>query len=430
MNKLFEEMDCKEIHSEITSAVSFEISKMINEQKISLESAVSLLKQIGYRNLLKNIYIEKFASSLVNPVLTTMILNEIKRKEANNEKLLVDLCECYLGLQHYYFIEENVLSTCISCLLKEALNKDESMKTQKEVEMALLSLSGIDASTKIKRKHYFEEITEIIEYHQEHHNLTHLAYQSAWMFLIDRLICEKEFGGTVVNKLHFAREAVKELDYLKGCVDWKKREKSFIKAKEMWIIQRWNAVLRKCFNYLQFYDGVDATFVACIINVCEAAKKKYIDMFYEYLSLLKRMDNIKSMDCLLRGGAVDYFLVNIFQSTFDRELTKFSLNFFSILSKRLNKKKKNENDQSRFGEFVKIVSFAWNLLSGNSEKGSENAKRELAIKMTIFEKLEEEGFEDAILSFNGSFLELKFNKNMLTNPSEYIVYDSFFVAFL
>ncbi|KAH7827080.1 uncharacterized protein MONOS_17352 [Monocercomonoides exilis] len=71
------------------------------------------------------------------------------------------------------------------CLaLKATLNKQEDKKTQKEVEIALLSLSCLRKGNEIKKKKYLEKITEIIKCHQEHRNLTQLAYQSAWNLLI------------------------------------------------------------------------------------------------------------------------------------------------------------------------------------------------------------------------------------------------------
>ncbi|KAH7819689.1 uncharacterized protein MONOS_17934 [Monocercomonoides exilis] len=68
---------------------------------------------------------------------------EKKEKEKRNEKLLVDLCECYLFLSCGFTHE--LLSVCSPCLLKAASVKEESEENQKDVEMALLALSCIRA---------------------------------------------------------------------------------------------------------------------------------------------------------------------------------------------------------------------------------------------------------------------------------------------
>ncbi|KAH7832617.1 uncharacterized protein MONOS_16888 [Monocercomonoides exilis] len=64
--------------------------------------------------------------------------------------------------------------------LKMALNKDESEKNEKEMEIALLALSNIPEGMVGNKKMFFNETIEIIHCHQEHHYLTQLGYQSAW----------------------------------------------------------------------------------------------------------------------------------------------------------------------------------------------------------------------------------------------------------
>eukprot|EP00770_Monocercomonoides_exilis_P000423 MONOS_420.1-p1 / transcript=MONOS_420.1 / gene=MONOS_420 / organism=Monocercomonoides_exilis_PA203 / gene_product=unspecified product / transcript_product=unspecified product / location=Mono_scaffold00007:27207-27823(-) / protein_length=132 / sequence_SO=supercontig / SO=protein_coding / is_pseudo=false len=76
-------------------------------------------------------------------IFEKMIIDENEKKEGKNEKLLVDLCECYLLFYSGVF-SSKMLSLCVPCLLKFALKKEEREKVQKEVEMALLALSCID----------------------------------------------------------------------------------------------------------------------------------------------------------------------------------------------------------------------------------------------------------------------------------------------
>ncbi|KAH7822141.1 uncharacterized protein MONOS_5955 [Monocercomonoides exilis] len=112
-----------------------------------------------------------------------MIIDEEKKKEEKNEKLLTDLCECYLALlERKHFVPDDVLKIVVHYILRAASNKEESEEVQKEVEMALLPLSNIFPYTVEKEEHE-KELIEILLHHRQHHNLTHLAYQSALILL-------------------------------------------------------------------------------------------------------------------------------------------------------------------------------------------------------------------------------------------------------
>ncbi|KAH7825924.1 uncharacterized protein MONOS_9224 [Monocercomonoides exilis] len=91
--------------------------------------------------------------------------------------------------------------------------------------MAFLALSCIDEIYILDKELYLNEITENIKYHQKCHNLTRLAYQSVWQFLMYRFINDKSLEEVFVNELHFAREAIKELEELAKCEKQKKKEK-------------------------------------------------------------------------------------------------------------------------------------------------------------------------------------------------------------
>ncbi|KAH7818438.1 uncharacterized protein MONOS_18018 [Monocercomonoides exilis] len=150
-----------------------------------------------------------------------MIIDEYKKKE-KDEALLADLCECYSTL--VYGISYDLKSICVPCLVKAGLKKGNDENTKKEVEITLLALNHMGSSSEVPKELYINEIKEIIEYHQEHHNLTRIAYQSAWQFLICRVYWDEPIRRVIVNELHFAREAIRELEELTKCVDWK-REK-------------------------------------------------------------------------------------------------------------------------------------------------------------------------------------------------------------
>ncbi|KAH7830448.1 uncharacterized protein MONOS_4705 [Monocercomonoides exilis] len=104
-------------------------------------------------------------------------------------------------------------STCASYFLKVSLKKEESEEIQKEVEIALFALCSIKQQ-KLKRKQYLYEMKEISKCHQEHRNLTRLAYQSAWEIFVHRLRNDKSVEKVIVNELHFVREVERELEEL------------------------------------------------------------------------------------------------------------------------------------------------------------------------------------------------------------------------
>eukprot|EP00770_Monocercomonoides_exilis_P009607 MONOS_9559.1-p1 / transcript=MONOS_9559.1 / gene=MONOS_9559 / organism=Monocercomonoides_exilis_PA203 / gene_product=unspecified product / transcript_product=unspecified product / location=Mono_scaffold00399:23401-24648(+) / protein_length=314 / sequence_SO=supercontig / SO=protein_coding / is_pseudo=false len=247
MNGLIDEMNKEEFKSVFTEKLFDTIDKMIEEKKLSLESAILLLKHVGYCKVLKKIFLYSFDDSSLSKRMREMMIDENEKKKEINEKIITDHCECYL------YLKDRTISrlpyACVTCLLKDALKKDETEEAQKEVEMALLALGNI-GYWEMKRELYLNEITEIIKYHQEHQNLTQLAYQSAWQFLMNRFSNDKSLEEVIVNELHFAREATKALEDLSKSVDWKKKEegKGEREVKEVLVIERWiNDIF--CFLY-------------------------------------------------------------------------------------------------------------------------------------------------------------------------------------
>ncbi|KAH7818841.1 uncharacterized protein MONOS_12323 [Monocercomonoides exilis] len=236
MNGLIDEMDEEEFESIFTIGQLNKIDKMIKERNISMENAILLLKHVGYCKELKHISFYSFNYSSLSERMREMIIDENeKKKEEKNEKFLLDLCECYALLS--YRCSYELLSIAVPCLLKVALKKDETEEAQKEVEMALLALGKIGYREN-KRELHLNEIKEIVYYHQEHQNLTRLAYQSAWQFLIKRFTKDRNLEDMIVNELHFGREATKALEDLSKSVDWKRKEERGKEAKEVLVIER------------------------------------------------------------------------------------------------------------------------------------------------------------------------------------------------
>ncbi|KAH7822492.1 uncharacterized protein MONOS_17670 [Monocercomonoides exilis] len=265
MNEMINEMNEEEFRSIFTKELFNKIHQMIEEKTLSWGNAILLLKQAGYCKELKSFFCYSFDDSSLSKRMPGMIIEENEKKEGRKENLLTDLCECYLLLCDKC-IPDEVLSIIVPCLLKAALNKEENEETQKEVELALLALSNI-IYFKVCEELYLNEITEIIEYHQEHHNLTRLAYQSAWEFLVLRFHNDKILEDIIVNELHFAREATKALEELKKDVDWKRKEEANGRI-EVFIIRRWLRVIKYFFDWYTLWNEELAKLIASLVQKC------------------------------------------------------------------------------------------------------------------------------------------------------------------
>ncbi|KAH7818569.1 uncharacterized protein MONOS_18025 [Monocercomonoides exilis] len=372
MNRLIDVMNEKEFHSVVTKELFDQMEKMIEEEKLTMENAILLLKHMGYCNILKGIYIEDFFFSSLNRRFRKMIVDEEQKKEGNDEKLFIDLIECYLLLDNRF--SSDMYPICVPCLLIVALNKEENEETQKEVEMALLALSYIGYWA-IEQKLYLNEIKTIIEYHQEHHNLTRLAYQSAWSFLVCRSYYYKSLEDVIVNELHFSREAAKELEELSKSVDWKRKEERMGKTerKTMDIILRWIGFIHHLFNRFHLENEEYVGLFSDLVDVFRASRDNHDEVGKKCVILFNESANnlTVEVDDLLKSGAIDVILEELHRPTLNKGLAFESLKFFYILSLRFGGK---ENDEMK-----------------------EAKRKELKRKM--LEKMEEEGYEDIFISF-------------------------------
>ncbi|KAH7819569.1 uncharacterized protein MONOS_7029 [Monocercomonoides exilis] len=154
--------------------------------------------------------------------------------------------------------------------------KEENEDAKKEAEMALLALNCIRNKYKVPEELYLDEIKEIIQHHQKRHNLTHLSYQSAWDFLINRFHTNIFLEDTIVNDLHFVREAAREIEELSKCVDWKKRkegeEKKEKKTKEEIVLVRWVRTLETFSRLCKLRNEELAVIIGIIVQLFRAAK--------------------------------------------------------------------------------------------------------------------------------------------------------------
>ncbi|KAH7830628.1 uncharacterized protein MONOS_18553 [Monocercomonoides exilis] len=367
MNEMMDKMDENESHCVLTNEEFKEIDKMIEEKKLSLENAILLLKQLGYLKTLKCMYSSFFEMFSLIERFERLIIEKEKKKEEKNEKIFVDICESYLLLGRWFSSE--LLSICIPCLLKVALKKEENEETQKEVEMALLALSCIEYWNEIEQGLFLNEIKIIIQYHQEHHNLTRLAYQSAWRFLMILYRNEESLERLIVNELNFVKEATRELEVLKSCVNWKGNNNEIEAMKKSSIIKRWMILIHLFCNYIDISkaDGLE-DLVGCIVDLCrisiENYKSLHIHCSSKFFSLICQKE--LSVDILMEKGVVDYVLEETLHPTINLDLIENCVPFLSLLPRRINEEYAEKHDEH---------------------------KREL-LQRKLSDKLEEEGFSD------------------------------------
>ncbi|KAH7822732.1 uncharacterized protein MONOS_17640 [Monocercomonoides exilis] len=415
MNELMNEMNKVEICSVFTNGQLDRLNKMIEERKISLENAIPLLKHMGYCKAMKDFLGTSLCKSSLQERFEKMIVEEKKKK---NEKLLVDLCECYISL--YESLREALFSICVPCLLKVALNKEESEENQKEVEMALLAMSNIKAYHRVGNGLYLNEMTEILKYHQKNHYLTRLAYQSAWVFLISRWTYDKFLNSNVLNELHFVGEATRELEELMKCADWKRKEEEEERGKETkeeLLLLRWLVIIDFYSQKVQIHGEEFVKLTRCIIDLCRAAKgncreiyRKCYSFFYYYIF------RAESFYYSLCEEVADLILEEMHGPTIDNEVTTLNIDAFYDFLRVLRGKREKKNSLTSF------ILFAWNWLNGKAKEEIEKENQKVMLYRELCEKMEEEGYEDLIVSFYKSVFDLAHFRALSKNPNDYFVY--------
>eukprot|EP00770_Monocercomonoides_exilis_P009104 MONOS_9058.1-p1 / transcript=MONOS_9058.1 / gene=MONOS_9058 / organism=Monocercomonoides_exilis_PA203 / gene_product=unspecified product / transcript_product=unspecified product / location=Mono_scaffold00360:57153-58472(-) / protein_length=408 / sequence_SO=supercontig / SO=protein_coding / is_pseudo=false len=383
-------MSGEELCSVFTNGQLDRLNDMLEERKISLENAIPLLKHMGYCKVLKGALNDKFAESSLGKRLQKMIVKEKKKK---NEKLLVDLCECYFLLNRYYdYFSEALLSICVPCLLKVALNKEERKENQKEVEMALLAMSNIGRMTKVKKELFLNELKEIILNHQERNNLTRLAHHSAWRFLIERFYKDQSLKKAIENELRFVREATRELEELSKSVNWNRKGKE---AKEEVALKRWIDTMH--FYITRFHNQNEeyTKLAKSIVGVCREAKFNHRYIYNTCCSIFRFVifQMQKSTFCLLGEEIVYFLLEEMHQPTIEKDFLPYNARVFYLLSRALSVKYRKKNGLMTF------LLFAWNWLNGKAKEENEKEKQKETLYRELREKMEEEGYEDCIVSF-------------------------------
>eukprot|EP00770_Monocercomonoides_exilis_P002166 MONOS_2150.1-p1 / transcript=MONOS_2150.1 / gene=MONOS_2150 / organism=Monocercomonoides_exilis_PA203 / gene_product=unspecified product / transcript_product=unspecified product / location=Mono_scaffold00042:140919-142139(+) / protein_length=387 / sequence_SO=supercontig / SO=protein_coding / is_pseudo=false len=365
-------METEELSDILTETLFSEIDKMIGRNQLSLENVFVFLKRVECRIVLNHEVRCEFEFSSLFRRFEKMIMKEEKKKEGRNEQLLIDLLECTLLLTDFFTQEETVLFG-VHCLLKAAFNKEENKETQKEVEMALLSLSNIGWEKKMAKELYLNRIKEIIRNHQEHHNLTRLAYQSSWYFLIKRFHNDGSLEDVIVDELHLMKETTRELEELAKHVDWVGEARKLGKMTEVHVLKRWFNILNSYFDWVESKGGDCSDFVQFIVELCRVKMKNDAEMLRALLNLIGIMADNSSIEIesILKGEAIDFALEEICQSTLNNNIARSCIKIFLHLDKRLSKKTDCEHEEAGL-----------------------TAKRE------INDRFEEEGFQDEIISLS------------------------------
>ncbi|KAH7815301.1 uncharacterized protein MONOS_18327 [Monocercomonoides exilis] len=265
--------------------------------------------------------------------------------------------------------------------------------------MALLALSSIRDNKFVEQELYLNDIIEIIEYQQKHRNLTKLAYQSVWKFLINRSFSDGNMEEVILKDLHFAKKAAIELNELTRYVDWKRKEegKEGKETKEERIIESWLKMLGSFIYSCELWNEEFVELFGCIAEMFRAMKDDHRGINYLCLSSFRCSAESKhaDVDILLKSGAIDSFFEEMKQSILNGFVTSDCLYFFLCVSRRLKE---------------------------NTDGKMKEAKR-MAAKREMIEKMEEEGYEDYIISLHKifNFLNDEYYNCLSLSISDYFV---------
>eukprot|EP00770_Monocercomonoides_exilis_P003575 MONOS_3556.1-p1 / transcript=MONOS_3556.1 / gene=MONOS_3556 / organism=Monocercomonoides_exilis_PA203 / gene_product=unspecified product / transcript_product=unspecified product / location=Mono_scaffold00084:92828-94176(+) / protein_length=423 / sequence_SO=supercontig / SO=protein_coding / is_pseudo=false len=401
MNMAMEEMNKTEFETIYTKEMLMKITELFEEKKISMRNAIWMLKPMGHHKALLSIL--NAGNSLYYPSLRfkRAIVQENEKKEEKNENFLADLCECYL-LMEDGLITREMLTIASVCLLKVALKKEEDEETQKEVETALLGLCKINFYDREFDELHLRDFFEIIKYHQEHRNLTRLAYQSAWMYCIKRIQKCESVIAVSVNELDFVREAKREFEEARKCVDWGKKgkegEQRRMETKNAAIVERWIFIINS-FSSGKYQDEEFLEFLGEATKLCRAARENHIQVanqcFVVFSLMMKRNTLFPAANELQKSRAFDLLLEEIQRAKLNEEIMCHCLYFFLNLTKKW---RENATDGVDWKEMKKM-------------------------KRILFDKMEEEGYEDSIVSLHEllEFYNRKLRNNISTSISDYFV---------
>ncbi|KAH7820324.1 uncharacterized protein MONOS_2233 [Monocercomonoides exilis] len=397
MEEATDEMNKEELEAFFTIEIFNKMDKMIEEKKLSLGNAIHFLIHIGYCKMMDYFLNDDFFFSSLYHRIEKMIFEEAAKNDGRNEKMLIVMCECSAIMLDFVIVGP-LRSVCVRCLLDVALRKDESKETQQEVEKALTTLSCINRCNKMGKELYLKEITDIIQYHQKHHILTKIAYQSASVFLMLRSFTDDSLKDIIASELHLVEEAAKELNELRRNFDWAQNETGRKEKRKLWEFGRWLNALPQFFCFTKSSCEGSAELISSLVSLSRASNEHFKGISAACIHIFAAMISSKcaTVTDLLNKGAIDVALEIILQPTLYRGVFHKSLEFFYLISRRSKEKTDGETCES---------------------KGK-------AAKLEMFEKMEEEGYEDIVTSFHGAiaFADIEFIRSLSLSVSDCLFY--------
>ncbi|KAH7825979.1 uncharacterized protein MONOS_17386 [Monocercomonoides exilis] len=155
----------------------------------------------------------------------------------------------------------------------------------------------------------------------------------------------------IVNELHFAREAARELEELTRYVDWKRNEEEEGEKEsgEEKIFKRWLRTLAFFLEHCQLWHEEIVELICGTVKVFRAAKENNRDLCDQCVSLFEAAADGKDMsvDGLLKDGTIDLVLEEIQQSTLDYKMTIDFFLFFMNTSRKLKEEEEDELEEAK-----------------------------------------------------------------------------------
>ncbi|KAH7826713.1 uncharacterized protein MONOS_10554 [Monocercomonoides exilis] len=414
IDHLIEEMDESEFESVASVEFQNEVEKLIEEEKTSFENGVRLLQHVGFWKLVRGAWNDCGVSKWLQKRVEKMMMEEREKKVGEqNEKLLIDLFECYLG---YYGVSANapgdLTSVCVGRILKDAIAKAAKEGKEKDVEMCLVTVSGVGKFNYVKKEVYENEMKELLKQQQKEKKLTHLAYESVWEFVVNRLGMGLGLEEVIAGDVDFVGEAARELEELIECVNWgvegKGEERASKGRKELWVIKRWCRTLAMFFACSEKREMKCGALIRSIFRLCRVAKKRERALFNQYIDLFETMVGMKKDvgEDLVEGGAVEYFVYELCRGTLENMGLERSMRICYEVQTAMKRDKKNKKKR-------------W--IYGMPPEESEEEKKKTTIVWEIIDELEDEGFEDIVFCLERRLSHLRRFLHLPTSFSEYFV---------
>ncbi|KAH7824606.1 uncharacterized protein MONOS_17494 [Monocercomonoides exilis] len=260
--------------------------------------------------------------------------------------------------------------------------------------MALLAIRNVLFEECMQKFQLDKHLKLIIKNHQQCNNLTHYAYQLAWNCFLKRLRDKRKIEAEIANDLHFVEEMTRELGELLQCVDWREKDMKLYEMKEVSIILNWINSYESLFDWKLPEEEVTVGLVERFFELYREAKDNHRKIAIACVEILQKMIDKETVNIgvMMRLRIEDIIIGEIRQHILDDMHTVNCAKMNLTVSERLkvNFKKKNANT------FLKMLYTKY------------------------IEKLEEEGYEDAIISLQGMLHQKKF-RNLSKNPCDYFV---------